>query len=389
MHGQAQPFLPFAAPDITAAERDEVMAALQSGWITTGPRTKRFEAEFAARVGAKHGIAVNSCTAAMHLALEAIGVGPGDEVIVPAMTFAATGEVVRYLGAKPVLVDIKAGDHTIDPDAIERALSARTKAVIPVHYGGKACDMAPILELCRERNVVVVEDAAHAFPTRWNGRSVGSVGDVTCFSFYATKTITTGEGGMATTDRDDWAERMRIMSLHGISKDAWKRYTAEGSWYYEIVAPGFKYNMGDIAAALGLAQLARADEMLARRREIARTYIGAFESDDSLELLDPGCFDHHAWHLFVVKLRPEAMTADRARFIEELKALGIGTSVHFVPLHLHPYYRNTYGYHPADYPVALRCYERSMSLPIYSKMSDNELDRVVSAVLELLRRFRR
>lgn len=382
-------FLPFAVPDITDAERTEVLAALDSGWITTGPRTKRFEAEFAARVGARHGIAVNSCTAAMHLALEAVGVGPGDEVIVPTTTFAATAEVVRYLGATPVLVDIRAADHCIDPAAVEKAVTPRTKAILPVHYAGRACDLGAILDVARSRKLVVVEDAAHAFPARWNGRPIGSVGDITCFSFYATKPITTGEGGMATTDRDDWAERMRIMSLHGISKDAWKRYTVEGSWYYEILAPGFKYNMTDVAAAMGLAQLARADEMLARRRQIARAYTAAFAANDALELLDPGPFDDHAWHLFVIRLRPATLAIDRARFIEELKVRGIGTSVHFIPLHLHPYYRDTYGYRPEAFPVALDCYRRSISLPIYSKMTDADVDRVTSAVLELSRTHRR
>ncbi len=382
-------FLPFAAPDIGPAERSAVAEALDSGWVTTGPRTKRFEAEFAARVGAKHGVAVNSCTAAMHLALEAIGVGPGDEVIVPTTTFAATAEVVRYLGAKPVLVDVRASDHCIDPAAVERAVGPRTKVVMPVHYGGKAAELGPILDLCRARNVVVVEDAAHAFPCRWQGRPIGSIGDITCFSFYATKTITTGEGGMATTERDDWADRMRVMSLHGISKDAWKRYTAEGSWYYEIVAPGYKYNMTDIAAAMGLAQLARAEEMLARRREIARAYTAAFAAEDTIELLDPGVFDDHSWHLYVIKLRTERLAIDRNRFIEELKARGIGTSVHFIPLHIHPYYRDTYGYRPDDFPVALDCYQRLVSLPIYSKMTGGDVERVVDAVQDLTRAHRR
>ncbi len=382
-------FISFAVPDITAVERDEVVAALESGWITTGPRAKRFESEFAARVGAKHGIAVNSCTAAMHLALEAVGVEAGDEVVVPTMTFAATAEVVRYLGARPVLVDVRPEDHTIDPGAVERVLSARTKVVMPVHFGGKACAMQPILDLCRARKVLIVEDAAHAFPTRWNGRTVGGIGDVTCFSFYATKTITTGEGGMITTGHDGWAERMRIMSLHGISKDAWKRYTAEGSWYYEIEAPGFKYNLTDIAAALGVVQLARADEMLGRRRRIARRYAAAFAPNEAIELLDPGRFEDHAWHLFVIKLRRNVLAIDRGRFIEELKARGIGSSVHFIPLHMHPYYRDTFGYRPSDLPVSLDGYERSVSLPIYSRMSDADADRVANAVLDIVQANRR
>lgn len=384
-----RPYLPFAVPDITAVERDEVLAVLESGWVTTGPRAKRFEAEFASRVGARHAVAVNSCTAAMHLALEAVGVGPGDEVIVPTMTFAATGEVVRYLGARPVLVDIDPTDHTVDPAAVERALGPRTKVVMPVHFAGKACRMGPLLDLCRARGVTIVEDAAHAFPTRWHNRTVGAIGDVTCFSFYATKTITTGEGGMATTQRDDWAERMRVMSLHGISKDAWKRYTAEGSWYYEIVAPGFKYNLTDVAAAMGLGQLARAGEMLQRRRTVARAYQQAFHACDAIELLEPGPFDDHAWHLFVIKLVLPALAIDRNAFVEQLKRAGIGTSVHFIPLHLHPYYRETYHYEPDSLPAALAAYQRSISLPIYSRMTDSDVARVVDTVLDLVRSHRR
>jgi dTDP-4-amino-4,6-dideoxygalactose transaminase len=382
-------FLPFALPDITEREIAEVADALRSLWITTGPRAKELEKLFAQAVGAQHAVAVNSCTAALHLALEALGVKEGDEVIVPTMTFAATAEVVRYMNARPVLVDVLAADQQMDPAAFERAITQRTRAVIPVHFGGAACDMDRILEVAQARNVKVIEDAAHAFPASHAGRPVGSIGDVTCFSFYATKTITTGEGGMAVTDSAEWADRMRVMSLHGISKDAWKRYTAEGSWYYEIVAPGFKYNMTDVAAAMGLVQLSRAQEMLARRRAIARRYTEAFSRSDCFELLEVRDFDGHAWHLFVIRLVEGALSIDRNRFIGELKALGIGTSVHFIPLHVHPYYRDTYGHAPPDFPVALDCYERSLSLPIYSRMTDADVDRVVSAVGDLALRFRR
>ena len=382
-------FIPFALPDITAAEIQAVSEALASGWITTAARTKSFEAEFAARVGVAHGVAVNSCTAAMHLALEALGVGAGDEVIVPTLTFAATAEVVRYMGARPVLVDVRAGDQNMDPAAAERAITDRTRVIIPVHFGGQACDMNPIMALARGRGLKVVEDAAHAFPASHDGRSIGGIGDVTCFSFYATKTITTGEGGMATTDNDQWADRMRVMSLHGISKDAWKRYTAEGSWYYEIVAPGFKYNMTDIAAAMGREQLKRADEMLARRREIARTFQAALDGLDALETLEVHDFDAHAWHLFVVRLREGVLEIDRAAFIEALRERGVGASVHFIPLHMHPYYRETYGHQPEDLPVALDCYQRSLSLPIYSKMDDGQVTRVMEAVAEICAAHRR
>ena len=388
MTNTTQP-IPFSLPDITRREIDEVVATLESGWLTTGPRTKRFEAEFASRVGAPHGVAVNSCTAAMHLALEALGVGADDEVIVPTMTFAATGEVVRYMGARPVLVDVRARDHNIDPAAVERAVTGRTRAIIPVHFGGQACDMDPLLELARARKLALVEDAAHAFPTSLDGRLVGSMGDVTCFSFYATKTLATGEGGMAVTGREELAERMRIMSLHGISKDAWKRYTSEGNWYYEIVAPGFKYNMTDVAAALGLVQLQRADELLEGRRRVARQLAQGLEGDDALEQLGVRSFTEHAWHLFVVRLRHGVLSLDRAQFIEQLKQRGIGASVHFIPLHLHPYYAETFGHQPADFPVALDCYERSISLPIYSKMNDAEVQRVVEAVRGITAEYRR
>ena len=382
-------FIPFAQPDITQAEIKAVTEALESGWITTAARTKTFEAEFAARVGATHGVAVNSCTAAMHLALEALGVGAEDEVIVPTLTFAATAEVVRYMGAKPVLVDVRAEDQNIDPAAVEAAITPRTKVIIPVHFGGQACDMGAIMERAGARGIRVVEDAAHAFPAAHDGQSIGSIGDITAFSFYATKTITTGEGGMATTNNDGWAERMRVMSLHGISKDAWKRYTAEGSWYYEIVAPGFKYNMTDIAAAMGLEQLKRADEMLARRREIARKFQAALDEIDALETLEVKDFEAHAWHLFVVRLRPRLLDIDRAEFIEALRELGIGASVHFIPLHVHPYYRETYGYKPDDMPVAHGCYQRSLSLPIYSKMDNAQVERVVQAVADICSAHRR
>lgn len=383
------PFLPFALPDITQAEKDEVIQALDSGWVTTGPRTKRFEAAFAEAVGARHAVAVNSCTAAMHLGLEALGIGPEHEVIVPTLTFAASAEVVRYLGARPVLVDVRPGDHTVDIEAVEKAITPKTRAVIPVHFGGETCLMDPLLDLSSRRGIPLLEDAAHAFPASHQGHPVGSMGTITCFSFYATKTLTTGEGGMAVTNRDDLADRMRIMSLHGISKDAWKRYTAEGSWYYEIVAPGFKYNLTDIAAALGLVQLRRAEEMLEGRRRIARAYLAAFSGHDALEMQEVRLFEEHAWHLFVLRLKDSVLNIDRARFVEEMKARGIGTSVHFIPLHLHPYYRDTYGYRPEDFPVALDLYRRSLSLPIYSRMSLADQDRVIGAVLDICRLHRR
>lgn len=382
-------YLPFALPDIGAEEVAEVCDALRSNWITTGPRVKAFETAFASATGAKHAIALNSCTAALHLALEAVGVRADDEVIVPTLTFAATAEVVRYFGARPVLVDVLPEDHQIDPDAVERAMGPRTRAVIPVHFGGQACEIDRIVEVAGAKSARVIEDAAHAFPCSYQARSIGTIGDITCFSFYATKTITTGEGGMAVTDNDAWAERIRVMALHGISKDAWKRYSAEGSWCYDIIAPGFKYNMTDIAAALGLVQLKRADAMLERRRDIAERYRMAFAGNDAITLLRKTEKGTHAWHLFVIKLVPGVLSIDRNRFIEELRSVGIGVSVHFIPLHVHPYYRETYGYRQDAFPVAQECYERSISLPLYSRMDNHGVERVIDGVNDLCRRFRR
>jgi perosamine synthetase len=373
-------FIPFALPDLSTAEIDAVTDVLRSSWITTGPRAKEFEATFAAAVDAPQCVAVNSCTAALHLALEAARVRPGDEVIVPTMTFAASAEVVRYLGATPVLVDVRASDHNVDVGAIQRAITNRTRAILPVHFGGVPADMDEIVALARTRDLAVIADAAHAFPCRYKGRNVGTLADVTCFSFYATKTITTGEGGAAVTARQKWAERMRIMSLHGISRDAWKRYMAEGSWYYEIVAPGFKYNLGDIAAALGVAQLARADAMRARRAAIAGRYDDAFGGEETIELLRCPPDRTSAHHLYVVKLAPHV---DRNGFIEQLRARGIGASVHFIPLHEHPYYRETYGFRPESLPVAHDAFRRSVSLPLYSAMTDEQVDRVIRTVLAL------
>lgn len=384
----APEFLPFALPDIGEAEIAEVVDTLRSGWITTGARTRQFEAEFAAYTGAKHTLAVNSCTAALHLALEAVGVKRDDEVLVPTVTFAATAEVVRYLDAKPVLVDCRADDLTLDVDQAAAAVTPRTKAIIPVHYSGTPCDMDAIMALAKRHGLAVVEDAAHALPTEYKGRKVGTIGDITCFSFYATKTVTTGEGGMIATANDAWAERMRVMCLHGISKDAWKRYTASGSWYYEILAPGYKYNLTDIASAIGIHQLRRCEAMWRRRRELAMYYREAFGQVEELELPAERPGTRHAWHLFPIRLRLEKLALDRAAFMDGLREAGIGASVHFIPLHLHPYYRDTYGYQPRDCPVAAREYERLVSLPLYSKMTDAEARRVVAAVSGLVAKGR-
>ena len=384
-------FLPFALPDVGEEEIASVTDSLRSGWLTTGPKTVEFETRFAKAVGAKHAIAVNSCTAAMHLALEASGVGQGDEVITTPYTFAATAEVIRYFDARPVFVDVDARTLNLRPELVSQAVTPRTKAVIAVHVGGYPAELHPIHEAARAHGLVVVEDAAHAFPCAYRGASIGGLSDFTCFSFYATKTLTTGEGGMICTEDEDRADRCRIMALHGISKDAWKRYTAEGSWYYEIVAPGYKYNLSDVASAIGLAQLSKADAMWTRRRAIAARYSTAFGGHDALETpadcpaADADGASRHAWHLYSLRLNLDALAIDRAGFVDELKRRRIGASVHFIPLHVHPYYRDLYGYRPQDFPVAYREYLREVSLPLYSRMSDGDVEDVIAAVLDICR----
>lgn len=396
-------FLPFALPDTDETEINSVVETVRSGWITTGPKTKKFEVDFAAAVGAKHAIAVNSCTAAMHLALEAVGLQRGDEVITTPYTFAATAEVVRYFDAKPVLVDIDATDFNINPALIESAITNRTKAIIPVHIAGLPANLQAIYALAAQYHLAVIEDAAHAYPTRYLGRMIGSGGfapnvpAVSCFSFYATKTLTTGEGGMICTNDDDIADRCRIMALHGISRDAWKRYTAEGNWYYEIIAPGYKYNLTDVASALGLAQLAKTERMWQRRCAIAQAYNRAFQERPELQIPCTLALSstaalqstQHAWHLYMLRLHLDQLRIDRAQFIVKLKEHNIGTSVHFIPLHVHPYYRETYGYRPEDFPVAYQEYQREISLPIYSKMSDQDVTDVIEAVITIVEQCRR
>jgi dTDP-4-amino-4,6-dideoxygalactose transaminase len=375
--------IPFAIPDLDGSELEEISDALRSGWVTTGPKTKQFEKEFADFVGAKHAIAVNSCTAAMHLALEAMGLHRGDEVITTPYTFAATAEVIRYFHAKPVFVDVDPVYLNINPDLIEREITPKTKAIMPVHLAGLPAEMDAIREVATRHGIPVIEDSAHAFPASYKGKKVGSISEFTCFSFYATKSITTGEGGMITTDNPEWAERCRVMSLHGINKDAWKRYTAEGKWYYEIIAPGYKYNMTDIAAAMGLAQLRKAERMRERRKAIAMRYHEAFRPFDAVQLPAdrPDC--EHAWHLYMLRLHLHHFI-DRAHVMEQLRLGGIGASVHFIPLHMHPYYKQTFQLKPQDFPVARAEYLREISLPIYSRMSDEDVERVISVMIGVL-----
>ena len=378
-------FLPFALPDIGEEEIAEVVDCLRSGWITTGPKTAQFEKEFAKEIGGGvEAIAVNSATAGLHLAVEALGIGPGDEVIVPVHTFTATAEIVRYMGADPVFVDVLPDSLNIDPAGIEAAITPRTKAILPVHYAGLACDMEAVLEIAGRHNLRVVEDAAHALPTTCNGARIGALAsDATVFSFYATKTLATGEHGMLVTRDPAIAKRARTMRLHAINRDVFDRYRAGGAWYYEVVAPGFKYNMTDIASALGLHQLRRLSEMHRKRAEIAESYFVAFV-DLPLDLpCRENSGDTHAWHLFPVRVRASAGIT-RDELIARLGERAIGTSVHYVPLHLHPYWRDRYGLKPERFPVSTAAYEAMVSLPIYSKMTSEEVARVISAVRESL-----
>ena len=383
MTSNALPFLPFALPEIGEEEIAEVVDTLRSGWVTTGPKTKRFEDDFAAFLGQPglHAMAVNSATAGLHLALEALGIGPGDEVITTTHTFTATAEVIRYLGADVVLVDIDPATLCIDPALVEAAITPRTKAIVPVHYGGRAADMTAILGIARARGLKVVEDAAHALPATCGGQIVGTLGsDATVFSFYANKTITTGEGGMVVTRDAGLARRIRTMRLHGMSRDAFDRFTAKvPSWYYEIVAPGFKYNLTDIASALGIHQLRRARAFQKRRGEIAAAYAEALHGLPLTLPPEAADGDLHAWHLYAVRLTDEA-PIERDAFIERLYASGIGCSVHYIPLHQQPYWRDRYGLQASQFPHSQRAYERLVSLPIYTRMLDADVARVAAAV---------
>jgi dTDP-4-amino-4,6-dideoxygalactose transaminase len=381
-------FLQFSPPSIGEDEIREVVDTLRSAWISTGPKTRRFETEFASYLGSPAALALNSCTAGLHTALVTLGVGPGDEVVTTPMTFSASVNVVEHVGARPVLVDVEPDTLNIAPAAVEGALTPRTKAIIAVHYGGHPADLDPLRDIAGTAGLALIEDAAHAIPAKYRGRFVGAGANPVAFSFYATKNLTTGEGGMLTGDAE-LLERARVVSLHGMSRDAWKRYDRGGSWYYEVLLPGFKYNMTDIQAALGLHQLRRLAQMQQRRREIVAQYRAAFDADDALESPVERADVEHAWHLFVLRLRPGALRIDRGRFIHELTARNIGTSVHFIPVHLHPYYRAKYGFAPDAFPVAYSNFERMLSLPLHPGLRDRDVADVVEAVLDVARTFRR
>jgi len=376
-------FLPFSPPAIGQEEIDEVVAALRSDWITTGPRTKEFERAFGAYVGAPGGtsLMLNSCTAGLHVALVTLGIGPGDEVIVPTLTFAATANVVEHVGAKPVLVDVLPDTLCIDPSAVEAAVTPRTRAVMPVHYAGQAADLDPIFRVAERHGLHVVEDAAHAVPTRYRGRLVGSRENLASFSFYATKNLTTAEGG-ALTGSPELLERARVIGLHGMSADGWKRFDRSGSWQYDIVMPGFKYNMTDVQAALGLRQLERLASFHARRREVARRYTEAFGSDERFQAPVEADYGESAWHLYVLRLA-RLPGLDRASFVEELQRRNIGFSVHYRPLHMMSYYRDKYGYDEDAFPVAKDAFERMLSLPLHPRLTDEDVEDVIREVKDV------
>jgi len=402
--------VPFFRLDLGEAEIEEVTATLRSGWLTTGPRVRRFEQEFAAAVGAPHAVALNSCTAALHLAVEALDLKPGQAVLVPTMTFAATAEVVRYQGAIPILVDCDPLTSNMDLDdaawKLEQLRSGQLPAALgadmtvvglmPVHVGGLMMDLEAIRTFANRHGLWVVEDAAHAFPAAWR-RAPGEpwqrcgqgTATATCFSFYANKTITTGEGGMLTTADQRLADRVRCMSLHGLSHDAWERYSGGGKWDYRIVAPGYKYNLTDIAAALGIHQLARAEEMRRQRQRVARCYQEGLGDTEEIELPPWDSDRLHSWHLYPIRLRLEHLTIARDAFVQELKQSGVAFSVHWRPLHLHNYYQETFGWRPTDCPRATAVWQRLVSLPIFSGMRDEEIQQVIRTVRGLCARYAR
>lgn len=379
-------FLPFALPEIGKEEICEVVDVLRSGWVTTGPKVKQFEADFTDFIdGEVESISVNSATAGLHLALEALGVGLGDEVIVPTYTFTATAEIVRYLGATPVFVDVEEDTFNISPEAIKAALTKNTKVIIPVHFAGLSCNMDGILNIASEHNIKVIEDAAHALPSTWKGKRIGTLkSDFTVFSFYANKTMTTGEGGMIVTHNTDLAKRCRVMRLHGISRDAFDRYVSKKpAWFYEVVAPGYKYNMTDIAAAMGIHQLKRLTGFQVKREIMAAVYDKELSDLPIILPANAPLGEVHARHLYPIRLLPEAGIS-RDDFIIRMSEEGVGCSVHFIPLHLHPYWRDVYKLTPEMFPIAQELFEQEVTIPLYTKMTDQDQSRVIKAMRKIL-----
>lgn len=382
-------FLLFHKPFISDDEINEMVDTLRSGWLSMGPKTIKFEEGFTSYIGCKKSVAVSSWTAAGHLTLEAFGIKQGDEVIVPTMTFPATAEIVCYFGATPVIVDVDEGTLNISLNEIEKAITPKTKAIIPVHYGGQPCDLDEINELAKKYNLKVLEDAAHSLPATYKGKKIGTISDVTCFSFYATKTLSTGEGGMICTNDDEIAERAAIMRMHGINRNAWKRYSESGSWYYEVVAPGYKYNFTDLQASLGIPQLKKVDEMWNARKRIAQRYIEALKDNEMITLHTIKGDRESSWHLFPIRLNLEMLTKNRAQVIDEMKKNDVGVGVHFMPVHQHLFYSETFKLDDKNYPVASAAFPRLMSLPIYPGMTDKSVEKVISVLVDTLNKFRR
>ncbi len=385
----AEPFLPFALPEIGEEEIEEVVVTLRSGWLTGGPRVQRFEKGFRRATGAQHAVALSSCTAGLHLALLAAGIGPGDEVITTPFTFCATVNVIIHAGATPVLADICEEDNNIDPEQVARKITPRTKALMPMHYGGQPCQMDELLSLARAHGLRLIEDAAHALGAQHRGRLIGALSDAAVFSFYPIKAITTGQGGMLTTNDEALADQVRILSLHGLSKNAWNRYAEGGSAEYQVLAPGFNYSMTDIQAAIGVHQLEKLERFQTRRMHLAGVYDRLLA--DVPEVIRPRTRDDviHAWHLYPIRLELDRLRITRNEFIEELRRRGIGTSLHFIPIHLHPYYREAMGFQPGDFPMAERVYAGLISLPLYPRMQDTDVERVVIAIRDIVRANKR
>lgn len=381
-------YIVFGAPYIGKEEIAEVVKTLKSGWIGTGPKTAEFEQSVGRYVRAKYGLALNSCTAGLHLSLLVCGIGPGDEVITTPLTFCATVNTIIHSGATPVFVDVDRETMNIDADRIEKAITKRTKAIMPVHLAGRPCEMDKIMRIAKKHKLYVIEDAAQALGSEYKGRKIGSIADLTCFSFYVTKNIITGEGGMITTDRSDFADKIKIYALHGMSKDAWKRYSDDGYKHYQVVCPGYKYNMTDMQASLGIHQIKRIDDFDKRRRKIWNLYNAAFK-DLPVELPAPFGKDiHHNKHLYTLLVDKKKCGISRDAFMMELHRRGIGTGVHFIPVHLHEYYRERFGFKPGDYPNAEYIGERIMSLPMSAKLTGTEAGRIISAVKEVVSKIK-
>lgn len=381
-------FLPFHRPSLGKAEEREILDTLRSGWITTGPKTIEFEKRFARYIGCKHAIALNSCTAGLHLALVALGIGEGDEVITSPITFPATANVIIHQKARPVFVDVEPDTLNIDPDKIEASITPRTKAIIPIHFAGHPCDMDRILSIAKRYNLAIIEDAAHAIEAKYHQQKIGTIGNFTSFSFYATKNITTGEGGMLTTNNDEFADKIRILRLHGISKDAWKRYGSEGYKHWDVIYPGYKYNMFDIQAALGLHQLKKIERFWKIRKTYVEMYDDAFKSIPEIILLSRRPHIKHSYHLYVILVKNEDLKVDRDTIMNLIQSEGVGIGIHFRSLHLHPFYRRTFHFKRGDFPNAAYASERVISLPLYPALQEKDVRRVIKVVKKVISQSR-